>query len=155
MKKRFVYWSLLFLVVACNDKNLVTQTISCPSDCLYCAPAWSWNGGVATVGDVMYYTGDGSEVFPQFNFKSTVSGDLSFYYKINDDYLGYINVYGAVRFMDDEEGPCEWTLVKAGHVDVGKKIIVEGRECAIKDIKIVGSVEDNNQKDNNPSQWDF
>lgn len=145
--KKFLYILILsFLYTSCNDKNLVIQTVSCASDCIKC-DGWSWNNGVATV------RGESD----QFYFKTTVSGDLSFYYKLNSSYYPYIHVQGAASFQDyNKESLYKWTLVKSGHVDIGKMITVVGKECSIKDIKIVGSIDDNNQKDNNdPPQWDF
>lgn len=152
----------LWLVVAlisffssCNDMNLVKQEITCAGDCSYCAPVWSWSNGVATIEDDMYFSSNGDEIYPQFNISVKVNGELSFRYKINDDYLGYICVRGAgVNFSDDEEGPTEWTLIKAGHVQKGKKISFDGRECSVKDIIIVGQMEDNKPATEDPA-WDF
>lgn len=157
MKKSVYIFLLPIFLLSCTNK-LVTQNISGAGDCSYCDRHWSWSNGVATVGDIEdeYYI-QNSAYFPQFNFTTIVSGDLSFSYKINDDYLGEIQITGAGVNFHAEEEPMEWTSVKAGHVNKGKKILVNGRECSIKDIIIVGNAEENKPSSPEPEkpQYDF
>ncbi len=157
MKK---YLLLIFVLLgalsSCRDMNLVKQKIKSAADCSYCHPAWSWNNGVAKIKE--YYNFYHESIYCPFEFIVKINGDLSFRYKINDNYLGGLSVGGtSVSFSDDEGGPTMWTLVKAGHVQIGDKIYFSGRECSVKDIIITGSIEENKPATEEPEDpgWDF
>lgn len=153
MKKLVLALISICLLSSCTDKNLVTQKIASAADCDYCDTQWSWNSGVATVNKAF-----GSlDQMPAFYFTSSISGELRFCYKLNDSSYGNLRVTGATSFRDGYGGKRIWTQVKSGHVDIGERIVISGKECSIKDIVIIGDVEENkNENNNGPGQhWDF
>lgn len=150
MRKIILSICAMLLFVACTDKNQAIQIIAGPTDCQE-SVGCSWNDGIATFPS---YVGPGEYYF---NFNVKEQGELVFLYKLESwSYQGYEQSGWLCVYLDDakvfdESGKLSYyKKVSLGAVKKGTVIKVEGKKSNIKDIMILGDV-----NEGKPSQWDF
>jgi len=144
------------LLAACSKKDKeetqVTQRITGAGNCINC-DGWSWNNGEAATTK----NGENDSCF--FSFKSTISGELSFYHAYQNysyDVLLDVSIGKKTYFHSESES---YRYAEApssiGSVKAGDTVVFIGRRCRVKDIKIVGERENNTNDNQNNPQWDF
>ncbi len=164
MKKKTYVWAIVailtILCVACSrnpDKDMTSvQRIMGAGDCIKCE-GWSWSNGEATT------TNTSSDLeMHSFSFKVTVTGELSFYHKMESYYTvpeldvsiddkTYFHVrYGSYSYDAKQSS--------IGDVKAGDTVTFSGVFYTVKDIQIVGEAGSSNQsgtEDSSGHQWDF
>lgn len=159
MNQKIIIFALLAITFleACSKKenavdNNITQRITGAGDCINC-DGWSWNNGEAATTK----NGENDSCF--FSFKSTISGELSFYHAYQNysyDVLLDVSIGKKTYFHSESES---YRYAEApssiGSVKVGDTVVFIGRRCRVKDIKIVGERENNTNDNQNNPQWDF
>lgn len=165
MKTIFKYIMPLVVLLVCisckkdnqvtqnNQVTKVTQRIIGADDCIR-NYGWSWSNGEASTFEV----NDDYE-FSYLAFKTKVSGELSFSYRVggwSGDYIEII-VNGKTYFREEQNTYGYWRQTNIGKIKSNEIVFIKGYECRIKDIKIVGLPDNNSDKEDpdNDSQWDF
>ena len=131
----------------------VTEKITGAGDCINC-DGWSWsNGEVVTTKNE---TTDSC----LFSFKSTISGELSFYHAYHTKYgsgvLLDVSIGGKTYFHSESESyNYQQQPSSIGFVKEGDTIVFIGRRCRVESINIVG--EQKIDVETNPAnpEWDF
>lgn len=141
MKNKFLIIAVLLLTgTSCGwnwgwnwdvDKEVKTnqeQKIQGPADCI--TNEWSWNNGVATVGDSFY---EGRRKY--FTFITSISGKFTFAYSSSSDGSLSININNNIAFEEYniESG---WQIVDLGNLKSGTTVKFTGRYCSVKDLII-------------------
>lgn len=139
--KKFLFYFVLFALCSCTDMNIKVQRIETPTDCVT-NEGWSWNDGVAIVTS-------GSSC--KFEFKSKLSGILSFKYAF-PDYNSYsrsrldVSIDGKDCFHEDGYDT-DTIQVVLKNISKNSRITFEGYRCMVKDLMISSSLEEDKQDD--------
>lgn len=147
MKKVMLY-IVLITSLACTNQYQVLQSIKSSTDCIETVGC-SWNDGV------VHIPGIGPS---HFTFVVQTPGELHLKFKLLAwSYQGIDNMRCSINVKFDgntvfSEGGTKSNFkeVSLGKVTKGTEVTVSGNSCDVKDIMIIGNMEDNE-----PSQWDF
>lgn len=157
MNQKIIIFALLAITFleACSKKenaedNYVTQRITGAGDCINCA-GWSWSNGEAAT------TLNEENDTCSFSFKTTISGELSFYQKAySNPLLLEVSIGNKTYFHSESESySYKQQPSSIGYVNAGDTVFFIGRRCYIKDIKIVGLIENNTDDKQTDPKWDF
>ena len=138
--KKYICYFVLFALCSCNDMNIKIQKIETPTDCVT-NYGWSWNDGVAIVTS-------GSSC--KFEFKSKLSGILSFKYAFLDN-NSYCRLDVSIDGKDcfHEHGYDTDTIqVVLKNISKNSRITFEGYRCMVKDLMVSSSLEEEKPEDN-------
>lgn len=137
--KKFLCFFVLLVLCSCTDMSIKVQRIETPTDCVT-NYGWSWNDGVAIVTS-------GSSC--KFEFKSKLSGILSFKYAFLDNYSSsYLGVSIDGKDCFHEYGYDSDTIqVVLKNISKNSTITFEGYKCMVKDLMISSSLEEEKPED--------
>ena len=143
---------VLLVYISCKKDNQVTQRIIGADDCIR-NYGWSWSNGEASTFEV----NDDYE-FSYLAFKTKVSGELSFSYRVVGSSGDYIEmIVNGITYFRNENSYGYWRQTNIGNIKSNVIVFIKGYDCKIKDIKIVGLPDNNSDKENpnDDPQWDF